>query len=61
MATPVFNHGFTGDAGVFVLGDDGVEHGIGNLVGDLVGMAFGDGLGGKEEYSLIVRVPVIDR
>jgi hypothetical protein len=33
-----------GDAGMLVDGQDGVEDGIGNLVGDLVGMAFADRL-----------------
>ena len=31
-----------------VLGDDLVEHGVRNLVADLVGMPFGDGFRGKE-------------
>src|SRR5690606_12399949 len=42
------DHGFTGHARVLVLGDDGVAYGIGNLVGDLVRMAFGHGFGGKQ-------------
>ncbi len=41
------DHGFAGHAGMLVLGDDGVEHRIGDLVGDLVRMPFGHGLGGK--------------
>mgnify|MGYP000211979062 CR=1 FL=1 len=40
-----FNQGFAGDTRVFVLGDDGVQHRIGNLVGDFVGMPFGYRLG----------------
>ena len=31
-----------------IVGEDRVEHGVGDLVGDLVGMAFGDGLGGED-------------
>jgi hypothetical protein len=42
------HHGFAGDAGAFVLGQDGVEHGVGNLVRDLVRMAFGHRFGGEE-------------
>src|SRR5207253_2534477 len=30
-----------------VVGEDGVQHGVRNLVGDLVGMAFGDGFRGE--------------
>jgi hypothetical protein len=30
------------------MGNDGVEDRVGNLVGDLVRMAFGHGLGGKQ-------------
>ena len=37
-----------GDVGVGVLGEDGVEHGVGDLVADLVGMALGDGFGSKQ-------------
>src|SRR5690554_5072163 len=44
-----FDHGFAGHTGVFVLGDDDVEHGIGNLVGNFVRMAFRDRLGGKKD------------
>jgi hypothetical protein len=33
-----------GDAGAWVLRENGVEHGVGYLVAKLVGMAFGDGL-----------------
>ena len=36
------------DARGGILGEDGVEHGVRDRVGDLVGMAFGDGLGGEE-------------
>ncbi|MNZ56764.1 hypothetical protein D3C78_747170 [compost metagenome] len=42
------DQGFAGDAGVLVLGNDGVEDGIGDLVGNLVRMAFGHGFGGKQ-------------
>ena len=33
---------FAGDARARVAGEQGVEHGVRDLVGDLVGMAFGD-------------------
>ena len=42
-----FNQRFAGDAGVFVLGDDGVQDCIGNLVGDFVRMPFGYRFGCK--------------
>jgi len=42
------DHGFAGHARALVLREDRVEHGVGNLVGDLVRMAFGHGFGGKQ-------------
>jgi hypothetical protein len=42
------HQGFGGDAGGGVLDQDGVQDGIGNLVGDLVRMAFGNGFRGEE-------------
>jgi hypothetical protein len=39
----------TGDAAVLVLRQAGVEHRIGNRVGDLVRMAFADGLRREDE------------
>ncbi len=39
--------GFTGDAAELVLRQARIEDGVGNRVGDFVGMAFTDGLGGK--------------
>ena len=39
---------FAGDARALVLRQDRVEHGIGDLVGDLVRVAFGNGFGGEE-------------
>ena len=44
----VLNQNFAGNPGIGVLGQQGIQHGIGNLVRDFVGMAFGDGLGGKD-------------
>src|SRR6185369_15927083 len=44
--------GFSGDAGFGILGQDGVQDGIGNLIGDLVRVAFGNGFRGKQ---VIVR------
>ena len=46
------DHRFAGHARALVLREDRVEHGIGNLVGDLVRMAFGNGFGGEE---IVVR------
>ena len=34
---------------------DGVEHGVGNLVADFVGMALGHALGGEEEVTVLVQ------
>jgi hypothetical protein len=41
-----------GDAAHRVVLEDGVEHGVGDLVGDLVRMALGDGLGCEGERTL---------
>ena len=40
----------TGHAGHGVLGQNGVQHAVGNLVADLVGMTFGHGFGGKNTF-----------
>ncbi len=40
--------GLAGDAALRVLREAGVEHGVGNRVGDLVGVAFADGFRGKD-------------
>src|SRR5579864_6577774 len=40
---------FAGNAAVGVVGEAGVEDGVGNLIGDLVGMAFGDRFRSKQE------------
>ena len=42
---------FSGDTAVFVLREDGVKHRVGNLVGDFVGMAFGNGFGSEQEVA----------
>jgi hypothetical protein len=39
--------GFAGHAAGGVFGEAGVEDGVGNLVRDFIGMAFGYGFGGK--------------
>ena len=33
-----------------VLGDDGVQHRVGDLVADFVGMSLGDGFRGKQSF-----------
>src|SRR5690606_38468451 len=43
-----FHQCFHGHAGVGIVGDDGVQNRIGNLVGHFVRVAFGDRLGGKD-------------
>ena len=40
--------GLAGHVGIGVLTDDGVQHSVGNLVADLVGMALGDGFRGEQ-------------
>src|SRR5450830_168449 len=42
-----FHQGFARDAGELVFRNDGVQHRIGDLVGDFVRMPFGHGLGGE--------------
>ena len=44
-----------GDARVGVGGEVGVQHRVAEPVGDLVGMAFGDGLGGEQELARIAH------
>src|SRR5208337_4400942 len=46
------NHGFAGHAAVWVLGEQRVEDAIGDLVGQLVGVAHADRLAGKQEFAL---------
>jgi len=59
MATPVFTSVSAGDAPrAFVLGDDRVQHRIGNLVSDLVRMAFGHGFG-REKILAQVAILII--
>ena len=42
------DHRFAGDAAHGVLGEEGVEHAVGDLVGQLIGMAHADGFAGEE-------------
>ena len=46
------HQGLAGHVGVGVLGQQGVQDGVGDLVRHLVGMAFGHGLGGEEIFAL---------
>ena len=62
---PGRDQGFAGDAPVDVVPQDGVEHRVRHLVGDLVGMPLGDGLRREQELAgrharggyLIVKKP----
>jgi len=45
------NQSLASDAAFRVDSQDGVEHSIGDLIGNLVGMAFAHRLGGKEIFS----------
>jgi hypothetical protein len=44
-----------GDAGIRVRRQIGVHHGIGDPVGNLVGMPLGDGFGGEQKLSTIAH------
>ena len=45
---PGRHQGFAGDAAHRILREDGVEHGVGNLIGDLVGMPLGHRFGREQ-------------
>ena len=42
---------FGGNAAIFVLRENGIKHGIGNGIRNFIGMAFGNGFGGKQEIT----------
>ena len=50
------NGGFAGHAALGVLLQDGVQHSVGNLVADLIGMPLGNGFGSKEIVAHIFIV-----
>ena len=56
--------GLAGHAAVGVVFQDGVQHRVGDLVADLIGMSLGDGLGSKEIvahiYLLVLYFPISD-
>src|SRR5690606_27386719 len=58
---PGFHHGFAGHAGIFVLAEDGVQHGVGNLVSQLVRMAFGDRFRGENRVVAHSHSPFVNR
>src|SRR5690606_1315519 len=58
---PGFHHGFAGHAGKFILGENGIQHCVGNLVGQLVRMAFGDRFGGENRVFAHGHSPFVDR
>ena len=47
-AEPGVHLAVVGDAELDVVFEEGVEHGVGNLVADLVRMAFGNGFAGEQ-------------
>ena len=47
-ATPVFTSVSQATRASRVAREDGVQHGVGDLVGDLVRVPFGNGLGGEQ-------------
>ena len=48
MATPVLTRVSNGYASVFVLGNDGIQYSVGDLVSDLVWVSFRHGFGGEK-------------
>ena len=50
--------GLAGDAGAGVLFQDGVQHRVGDLVTDLVGMPLGDGFGCEQNFGHRCFLPV---
>ena len=50
---------FAGDAALRILGQDGVEDRIGNLIGNLVGMPFGDRLRRKQMAAVTAHYGVL--
>ena len=44
------DHGLAGHTGIGVLGQAGIQDGVGNRVGYLVGVAIGDAFGGKQSF-----------
>ena len=48
MTRPVAVKSFAGDAAGGIVSEAGVEDGVGNLVGDLIGMAFRHGFGSEQ-------------
>ncbi|MQY11594.1 hypothetical protein SRB5_17130 [Streptomyces sp. RB5] len=49
------DEGLHGDPGLGVLGEQGVEYGVADLVGDLVGVALGLGCRGEEAGPVLAR------
>ena len=47
ITRPVVVDGLAGHPAIGVLGQDGVQHRVGDLVADLVGVPFGDGFRGE--------------
>jgi hypothetical protein len=50
------DQGLAGDPALRIAGHHRVEHGVGDLVADLVGVALGDGLGSEEVLALGERL-----
>ena len=46
-----FGVGFAGDPAMFIAGQAGIENGIGNRVANLIGVAFANRFGGKNEAT----------
>ncbi len=55
-AEPRVHQTVVGDAELEVVLDEGVEHGVGNLVTHLVGMTFGNGFAGEQEIGVSHRI-----
>ena len=52
---PGRHHGLAGDAAIGILLEQRVEHGVGDLVGDLVGMPLGDRLRREKMASVLAH------
>src|SRR5581483_157147 len=60
-AEPRVHQTVIGDAELDVLLDEGVEHGVGNLVADIVRMTFGHRLAGEQKIRLHAELPHVER
>ena len=53
------HQGFAGHAGIRVGGEEGVNNGVADPVGDLVGMAFRNRFGREQIFALVAHAPLL--